>query len=189
MKFPSGRVIGVFGLPCSGKTTIIKSLINASKEIIAYISSGDIARKLSSKEEIKVMKGGNLFPFEQILRTELLKLINKRKSMGAELIFLDGFPRFNDQVQWMLNNGLAGTQSDGYLIQIMSDDLLKRAELRARDDQDAPNLIFKKIENQKQMINGMEDVIHRIGIPYYTVMNCDVVSAVQSLVKILKLRK
>jgi adenylate kinase family enzyme len=189
MKFPSGRIVGVFGLPCSGKTTVIKTLIAASRNLIAHISSGDIARKLSSNKEIEIMKEGNLFPFEDVLRDELIKVINLRKSRGADLIILDGFPRFSDQVQWMLDNGLAGTLSDGCLIQIMGDDLINRAMLRLRDVQDGPAFIKKKIEKQRQMINSMEDIIHRMGIPYYVVINHDVVNATHSLAKILKLRK
>lgn len=189
MKFPSGRVVGVFGLPCSGKTTIIKTLINASKEIIAHISSGDIARRLSSGVETATMKEGNLFPLEDVLRDELLKLINKRKASGAEIIFLDGFPRFDEQVQWMLDNRLTGTELDGCLIQIVGDDLLERAKLRSRDDQDQHKFIIEKFRKQDQMINDMENIIHRFGIPYYVVMNHDVVNATKNLAKILKLRK
>ena len=146
MKPLSGRVICVFGLPCSGKTTVIKALMGSSKELMAHISSGDIARKLSTDTEIKHMAKGNLFPFEEPLRADIYSSIHKRRTSGAEVIFLDGFPRFDDQVKWLLENQLAGTIMEGCFVQIIGDDLHSRALGRMRNDQDASDKLDKKIK-------------------------------------------
>ena len=195
MKQLSGRCIGIFGLPCSGKTTIIKGILDASKEILAHISSGDIARRLSSNSSemalvaMSQMAKGNLFPFEESLRAEILKLIDKRRGQGSEAIFLDGFPRFDDQVIWMLDNTITGSGVEGCLIQVVGENLLDRAKERMRDDQDGLSTIKLKIEDQSKKIDAMEKVIFRYGIPYHTIMNTGPVHATQRLAKIMGLRK
>lgn len=189
-KFRSGRVVGLIGLPCSGKTTLVKALIQSSKEIIAHISTGDIARRLSTNAETEHMAEGNLFPLEDLMREEILKLVEKRKGQGSEIVFLDGCPRFDDQVKWMLDNQLAGGPvTDGCLIKIIGEDLLIRAKHRMRDDQDALGQLQLKINKQEKMIDQMEKVIFRYGLPYYTVMNSDLSYAATTLAKIVGLRK
>lgn len=188
MKHQSGRIIGMFGLPCSGKTTIIKTLIESSKEIIAHISTGDIARRLSSEKELNHMAEGNLFPLEDMMREEILKLIQKRQGQGSEVIILDSCPRFDDQVKWMLDNQLAGVGS-GLFIKVIGDHLRQRAELRARDNQDELDKFDKKVVIQQKMIDGMEKLIFRYGIPYYTIMNTDLSHAVVNFAKIIGIRK
>jgi adenylate kinase family enzyme len=188
MKHTSGRIVGVFGLPCSGKTTIIRALVQSSREILAHISTGDIARKLSTEEDKKHMSNGNLYPLEDKMREEILQLVIKRRGQGSEVIFLDSCPRFDEQVQWMLDNQLAG-EGAGILIKIEGDHLYERAKLRMRDDQDELDKLEKKIKTQQQLIDGMEKVIFRYGIPYHTIMNTDVVHATTQLSKIVGIRK
>lgn len=188
LKPKSGRIIGVFGLPCSGKSTVIKAIVESSSEIIAHISTGDIARRLSTDTEIKCMAEGNLFPLEDKIRDEILSVVTKRQSQGAEIVFLDGCPRFDEQVQWMLDNQMAG-EGAGILIKIEGDHLLERAKLRMRDDQDGIDRIQKKIIAQQSMINSMEKVIFRYGLPFYTIMNIDIVHAATQLAKIIGLKK
>lgn len=189
MKRRSGRVIGVFGVPCSGKTTLIETIVQSSKEIIAHIKTRDIAYRLSTSTEIEHMAKGNLFPSEDRMREEILKMVNKRKSQGAELIFLDSCPRFDDQVRWMLDNQLAGTKEDGCFIKVIGENLDLRAEHRMRDDQDASDKLLLKIRKQRKMIDLMEKVIFRYAIPYYTIINRDLAQATISLAKIVGLRK
>jgi adenylate kinase family enzyme len=189
MKYPSGSVIGIFGLPCSGKTTIIEALTKSSKEIIAKISSGDIARQLSTDKETAHMAKGELFPYEEPLREEISRIIEARRVSGAGLILLDGFPRFDEQVHWMVEKRYAGTQYEGCLIQVIGDDLYGRARFRARDDQDEIDKIVKKIENQKAKIAKMEEYIFRMGVPYFTIVNTDLIEATVTLTKALGIRK
>jgi adenylate kinase family enzyme len=191
MKYRSGRVIGMFGIPCSGKSTIIEMLVGASREIVARISSGDIARRLSQEAEIQHMAAGNLFPDEERLRAEILSLINKRKASGAEIIILDGMPRTVDQVYWLIENQFAGTDSDGCFIKVHCEpyEAIERAIGRSRDSQDAAEMIKRKIEKQMKMIDEMESWIFRLGIPYYTINNTSLQNAVETLSKYIGLKK
>lgn len=189
MKWPSGTVVGVFGLPCTGKTTIIRSLMAATKEVVAYISSGDIARRLSTEADKSHMADGNLFPHEDTLRTEIYDTIVKRRSSGAELVFLDGFPRFDNQVRWLLENTFIGPET-GFLVQIMGDkDLVMRARSRMRDDQDDPEIFDKRVIEQSKKIYEMEKSIGYYGVPYYCIPNTDLGVAVKTFAKYLGLRK
>lgn len=188
MKFQPGAVVGVFGLPCSGKTTVIRSLIDSSREVLAYISSGDIARKLSDESDIKHMSEGNLYPHENKLREEIYNTINKRRNSGAQLIFVDGFPRFDDQVVWLLENRFMGGL-DGCLLQIIGDNLSHRAKLRYRDDQDSQDKLLLKIKEQSGKIDAMEKLIMYYSIPYHCILNVDLEIAVKQMVKFLGLRK
>jgi len=189
MKPMSGRVVGVFGLPCSGKSTLLKVVVESSRELLATISSGDFARELSTLADTQYMAQGNLFPHEEKLRTKILDTVNKRKAGGAEIIFLDGFPRTADQIQWMVENQLAGSEAEGCLVQIMGDKLLERAKERHRDSQDAVEALQAKIVKQRHEITLMDDLIHRMGIPYYMVMNYDLAIAAQILAKFVGLKK
>ena len=189
MKPLSGRVVCVFGLPCSGKTTLIKALIASSKELMAYVSSGDIARKLSTDKEIAHMAKGNLFPFEEPLRKEIYDIVHKRRTSGAEVIFLDGFPRFDDQVMWLLENQFAGTVMEGCFIQVIGSDLHDRARGRMRNNQDDKQKLDLKIAEQAKKIEEMEKVIHRHGIPYYCIPNTDMEVAVKDMAKRIGIKK
>jgi adenylate kinase family enzyme len=182
-------VVGIFGLPCSGKTTIVKTLVGASREIIATISTGDIVRKLSSEAETANMAKGELFSDEDRLRTEVLNIINKRRVSGAELILLEGMPRTKEQVEWLLKEQLVGGPGNGCLVQIMGDRLLERAGNRFRDEQDASDLLQLKIDKQQKEISRMDDYIHRIGIEYWVIQNYQLDLAVKRFAHLLGLRK
>ena len=189
MHIQSGRVVGMFGLPCSGKSTLLKILVESSREVMAVISSGDIARRLSSEADTKHMAAGNLYPHEDKLRAEILETVNKRRAGGAEVIFLDGFPRTPEQIQWLVENQLAGSAGEGCLVQIVGDDLIKRAQERSRDSQDDVHAIQAKINKQRAEIAKMDTIIFRYGIPYYTVMNYDLSVSVKMLAKFIGLKK
>jgi len=187
----SGRCVWVFGLPCSGKSTVIQALIDSSREILARISSGDIARRLSTTVETQHMAEGNLFPHEQPLREEILNTINKRKASGSEIVFIDGFPRTPEQVKWCADNQLAGTIMEGCFVQIFSDGdtLVTRAKHRMRDDQDKFEALIKKINTQQQLIYKLDKTLLEYGFPYYTVVNQDITLAVKQLAKFVGLKK
>lgn len=189
MKKQSGRVIGIFGLPCSGKSTLSKAITNSSREVIAHVSTGDIVRQISTDEQMNHIAEGNLFPDEDKIRAEVAKIVEKRRSQGAEVVLLDGCPRFDDQVKWMIEQQWLGSPDDGMIIQVRGDDLIKRALNRNRDNQDDVIALEKKIAKHQKMINKMEKVIFFYGIPYYTVMNVDLLQAATHMAKLIGLRK
>jgi len=187
----SGRCIWVFGLPCSGKSTVIQALIDSSREIVARISSGDIARRLSTEVETKHMEAGNLFPYEEPLRKELLETIYKRRASGSEIVFIDGCPRQSSQVKWTADEGLAGTIADGCFIKIHAEYtvLVERAKHRMRDDQDKFEALVKKIETQQRLLGEVDKTLVSYGFPYYTIENYDISFAVKQLAKFVGLKK
>ncbi|KKM15447.1 hypothetical protein LCGC14_1695960 [marine sediment metagenome] len=191
MKPLPGRIIGVFGLPASGKTTVINTLIASSKEVIARISSGDIARRLSDDKVMKHMAEGNLFPLEDKLRDEISDLIYKRRNSGAEVIIIDGAPRTTSQLKWMLENQFIGTEHEGCLIKIDCgvNILKKRAQLRMRDSQDELDKVIKKINMQAKLIDEMEIFIFKYGIPYFIVMNEDLSFSIKQFAKFIGVKK
>jgi len=189
MKFPSGSIVGVFGLPCTGKTSVIQTLTQSSREILACISSGDIARRLSTEADTQHMAAGNLYPHEDKLRSEIFDLIKKRRASGAELIFLDGFPRTADQIQWLMANQLAGTTNEGCIVQVVAFDVVNRALKRMRSDQDTAEAIKKKIHTQSEEINKMDKLMHEMSIPYYTIINNDLTTAALRLTHLMGLKK
>ena len=190
MKPLSGRVIGVFGLPCSGKSTVIQAVLDSSKEILARISSGDIARRLSTEADAKFMADGGLFPHEEPLRKEILETIDKRRASGAEIVFLDGFPRTPQQVTWMADNQLAGHLA-GCFIQVWCEpeQLLARAAYRMRDEQDKFEALKKKIAVQQTYLYTLDKTIAHYGFPYYMVVNDDPAHAVKQMAKFVGLKK
>ena len=84
-----GRCIALFGVPFTGKTTILQSIMESSSRVVAVVSTGDISRSLLTDEDRSAMANGCLFPREKELREEVLKKVNLFRSRGAEVIFLD----------------------------------------------------------------------------------------------------
>jgi len=187
----SGRCVWVFGLPCSGKSTVIQALIDSSREIIARISSGDIARRLSTTADTQHMASGGLFPHEEVIRKEILETINKRKASGSEIVFIDGAPRQASQVKWAADEGLAGTIADGCFVRIHADytELVERAKFRMRDNQDKFEALVKKIETQQRLLGEVDRTLVSYGFPYYTIENYDISFAVKQLAKFVGLKK
>lgn len=85
----------IIGPPCSGKSTIgckLADLIHYN-----YVSSGDIARKLSqSQEMIDRLNKGEMFD-ENTMRSEIKRILS-----NTDNVVLDGFPRFEDQLVWLM---------------------------------------------------------------------------------------
>jgi len=188
MRYKKG-IIFVNGPPAAGKSTVVNAVVEASKELMTVIRTGDIVRAISTPEDFEHMRNGYLYPKEDILRALILEKIEYMWNHGAELIILDGFPRSVDQLDWALNHGLVGTELHGCVINITASDLVSRAKLRMRDEQDAEFFIKKKIDVQVAENYKMELRMNQVGIPYYMIVNDDLGYAVKQFAKLLGLRK
>jgi len=168
-------LIGVFGLPCVGKGAVISAIQHQMQRTSATVSSsGEVADLLTP--EIKAqMKGGALFPLEDQLRERIRAKTDFWIKAGRSVIFLDGFPRFNDQVDWLVNVYHPMIDANVMFLKVDGgslENIKKRAETRARDEFDTdPVLLMARIDRQASMITGIEQAIFRHGLPYYTVVN------------------
>ena len=124
------------GAPCSGKSTIGKATAEEFGESAVYISSGDIARSIASRNATvqKNLADGMLAPESQMRGTLNERIWNEVILRDKQILILDGFPRFGEQAEW-LENLLKGRFNIKYvLIDTPADVLRNRARNRSRDD-------------------------------------------------------
>ena len=79
----------------SGKSTIGKAVVQKLGDDWVYVSSGDIARRITPQEDLDAGK----FAPEQDMRAEILHMINGE--YRGKHIILDGFPRFSEQYEFL----------------------------------------------------------------------------------------
>lgn len=140
--------IVMLGAPCSGKSTIGKKLANYLN--VPYISSGDIARHIAStNEEVrKQLDNGEMCP-EDIMRDTIKTLLTNINNL-----VLDGFPRFEEQKQWLEDN--IDHQIFYVYISVSMIQAYNRSYIRHRSDDAAFHVRYKYyIENTKPMIDSM----------------------------------
>lgn len=140
------------GPPCSGKSTIGKELSRLFN--YTYISSGDIARRLAEKDGTQdSLNAGNMAD-EESMRSEMLNVLNIYDN-----IILDGFPRFQDQLSWLLSQMPHSSYAFIHIDTSMTE-IVRRANTRGRSD----DIALKKrieyyVDNTLPMINGIVNKI------------------------------
>jgi adenylate kinase family enzyme len=185
-------IIGVFGVPCVGKGSVIEALQASllDRYRCAVISSSSVVKDLLTDEDKTAMAAGGLFPREDELRTVLHGLIDDWYAFGADIILLDGFPRFDDQLRWLRQMWY---QQEIQMVQILGPDdmtLVRRASKRARDTFDTdPKLAEGRILTQRKLISGLEHMIQQYGLHYTSVINYTVANAAKELERKLRLPK
>lgn len=161
------KIYAFIGLPCSGKTQaarFISSHINGT-----YISTGDISRRLmTTEEERNLTAAADQYPGEDALRMELTKQIEKAPESP---IIIDGFPRFPEQAQFMIEEYYYYSP---IVIEINAGDertLLTRAHFRHRDTQDNLEQFTGRIRAASSNLTGIYKVLQEQFIPFYTIMS------------------
>jgi adenylate kinase family enzyme len=170
------------GMPCSGKGTIVKALHEKLLDVYrtTVISTSDIVKKIITEEDKEIMKNGVLFPRETELRAELGYCIERVYALGTQLILLDGFPRFDDQVRWLRQTFYA-SPLEFYEVRAQDDfELVKRASLRNRDEFDQPEKFKQRLSEQRKLFSAAESMIQYYALPYRTIMNVDTTLAVSN---------
>lgn len=191
-----GRVVAVFGIPYTGKTSILKAIQENSKKIVGVISTGDIARSLITEEDKKAMAGGGLFPREQEMRDTILERIELFRSRSADIIFLDGCPRMGDQVKWLWEQKLVGG-SNGKVIKLEASNpaIIRRSKVREKRSDDDIASFRDRIQFQRDKFPEIDQMINALGLQrdYFTINNEDGVDkmtlAASAIVKISDLEE
>jgi adenylate kinase family enzyme len=165
-------ILSVIGVPCVGKGTILRDvhLKMLEEAPIGLVSASKFVQQLLTPEDKEIMKNGGLFPREEPLRDLIYEEIEKIFAFGAEVVMVDGFPRWDDQLKWMVQNFIQPMS----IVQIVANsdfELAKRAALRGRDEHDLGEAFQARVQVQREAISKMEPLISMYAIPYTTVIN------------------
>lgn len=158
------KLVGVIGLPCSGKSTLIDII---RKEIACdLVVCGDIARELANTPELKEkMAASDLCSEEDLMRARIYKAI---KESHYSIVIVDGLPRFGDQAIWI--NEVFRSLNPVIIQAIVGDPstLYYRAKLRNRDETDRDKMLFaKRLGKAANNMTDAELILRKFNIPYY----------------------
>lgn len=146
----------------SGKSTIGKAVVQKLGDDWVYVSSGDIARRITPHEDLDAGK----FAPEQNMRAEILSMINGE--YRNKHIILDGFPRFSEQYEFL--HSITSDDILFILVDVPHEQIENRAKNRGRSDDSALNEKFKfwnehTVPMIKQIIEDHDEL--------YTISNGD----------------
>jgi adenylate kinase family enzyme len=168
-------IVSFIGVPCVGKGTLVKTLQERLLERYpaAVLTTSDIVKDLLKQypEAAEVMKTGGLFPLESELREALYLMIEDLYAFGADVILLDGFPRFDDQVRWLRQTFY---DKELRIVQVLAPsdfEIVRRAGMRQRDEYDTPEKVMLRVAKQRQLMAGVEQLISSYALPYTSVIN------------------
>lgn len=130
-----------FGPAGSGKSAQAQMLVDDSGW--TWLSMGQLLRDTTDPEVHEFQQKGVLVPIEktnQVLGEAL------DKSASVNKLILDGYPRQLDQTQWLLESCKSRDLPIELAVHfdVNMEELLKRMELRGRDD-DTPESISKRL--------------------------------------------
>ena len=168
----SELILSAVGVPCSGKGTILKRVQMKMLEEapVALINASKFVHQLMTPEDKESMQNGGLFPREEPLRELLYQEVERLFAFGAEVVMLDGFPRWDDQLKWMVQNFVQPI-SMVHITAPSTFELVKRASLRNRDEYDVGEQFLARVNTQSAKISEMENLISMYAIPYTTIIN------------------
>lgn len=191
-------IIIAFGKPGAGKGTLIKKVLN-EKPRWTTLSTGDIIRK-AIKEETELGKNaksyadsGDLVPDELVVGL-VEEAVNNLKTQSLEGVFLDGFPRTENQAKKMVELGIIPAKvlvldvSDETVIQRLSKRIVcgncgatfslgaynhpKKegicdncgSKLTQRED-DKPEVVRKRLQEYELKTAPVEECLRKMGNP------------------------
>ncbi len=151
-------MIILFGLAGTGKGTQAKAL----SEIFGWrtFSVGQVIRDTGQYAAI-IDKGG-LIPDDDVI-----KLMNKQieiaNAEGYDVI-LDGYPRTDYQAKWLMEH-MKDDIKGAIIIEVPKEELYKRLELRAREDDKDKEAIDRRWDIYEQNITPILKLLEESGIP------------------------
>lgn len=113
----------------SGKS--VQGQLLAEKYDWQWISAGQLLRASSDQKIQKIIQKGKLVPNEltfNVLSESLDDIKDSKK------IILDGFPRSIEQTSWLVNGKYREFLDLVFVVQISTQEIIKRMELRGRSD-------------------------------------------------------
>jgi adenylate kinase family enzyme len=182
-------IVCFVGLPCVGKGTIAKRIHDEmlDRGRIGIVTTSDIVRRILTDDDKEKMKQGGLFPREAELRDQLYGDIEQQYAMGAQAVLLDGFPRFDDQVVWLVQTFYDRPLQIFNIVAPSDFDMLGRAAKRGRDEFDTDrNKAMARIVHQRGLFSGAERQILTYALPYSTIINDYVDRAVSEIMVRIK---
>lgn len=159
------NIVIMVGAPCSGKSELGKRY--ARDHDMQYISSGDIARNMDSAKE--ALRNGEQAP-EQEMRDKIKNILIGSKNHD---IVLDGFPRTEDQLNYLIDIASIKDRLIFVIVDSPTHMLIKRALLRNRHD-DTMDTYTKRLQwyvgNTLLMICNIDtivdtyDCMHKVSV-------------------------
>lgn len=150
-------MIILFGLAGSGKGTQAKAL----SEFFGWrtFSVGQVIR--DTGEYAQIIDNGGLIPDDDVIRL-MNKQIEIANAEGYDVI-LDGYPRTEYQAKWMMEH-MADDIDGAIIIEVPKEELYKRLELRAREDDLNKESIERRWEIFEQNITPILELLKQKGI-------------------------
>lgn len=150
-------MIVLFGMAGSGKGTQGKAL----SEIFGWrwLSVGEAIRQTGKYKEL--IDQGGLIPDENVI--EIMNAqIKKAEDEGFELI-LDGYPRDVAQAKYMVEN-MMGKIDGAIVLEVPKEELLRRLELRGRDDDKARESVERRFKIFEENSRPIFELFEESGI-------------------------
>lgn len=164
------RDIILFGKPGSGKGTLAKNMINGDTGFV-HMSTGDIFRQnMKDKTElgleiIDVMEAGDL------VNDELTCAIVEdwfEKLPENKFAILDGFPRTDTQLFWLIQYCLDNDRNIPYLVELLlpNEIIIERLQNRAIEQERKEDQDINVIKQRLQVYEDQTAIVKSIMIDY-----------------------
>jgi len=149
-----------FGPAGSGKSAQAQALVDENGW--KWLSIGQLLRDTPNEETHEFQRKGVLVPFEKVNEVLHEALAD---NVGVEKLILDGYPRQINQAHWLVEECVSLDIPIQLAINfdVNMEELLKRMELRGRDD-DTPDSINERLATYHKEIDPILGYLSETGV-------------------------